>query len=93
MKHLEIRRNVLKLLWLLQSEDQQAQYYDSQKNAINAIRNKEGFNHIITYREVESDNALQMLWSKSTPIDEIRYWQAKYDQSIQFLDFLERMKI
>jgi hypothetical protein len=93
MKHLTIRRNVLKLLWLLQSEEQQEKYYDTKKAAIKSLSMQEWFNHIIQYREIEADSALQALRNRSTPVDEIRYWQAKYDQALWFLDYVENMKL
>lgn len=93
MRHMQIRRNVLKLLWLLQSEDQQKKYYDGQKASIKQLSLQEWFHHIIHYREIEADSALQALRSRNTPVDEIRYWQAKYDQALWFLDFVENMKL
>lgn len=54
---------------------------------------QEWFNHIIQYREIEADSALQALRNRSTPVDEIRYWQAKYDQALWFLDYVENMKL
>lgn len=92
MKWLKIHRNVQTLFGLLWDKDRQAQYYDIQKWVVKGLSLHEWFAHLISYREIEADDALRRLSSKDTSIEHIRYRQARYDSAITFLDWIDRMR-
>lgn len=91
MQLLQLFKNVNKLFKRLNTADKQWDHLDAQKNAIKAIRHEEWYKYIVQYREYEAEQAMQRLSSKSTPLQDIPYWQAKHNWAIDFITRLDNV--
>lgn len=91
LSRLSVHRKVANLFGRLDTEDKAWSYYDWQKATLQALKIQEWFKYILEYREAEADEAMRNLTNKSTKGDDVVYRQAKHNQAMQFLDFIENI--
>lgn len=92
MKLLDLHNRVKKVLWLLSKPENQWDYYDMQKAAVQALTIHSEWRFIQEYHETQAEDAMQALASPKTPKELLPYYQARYSYAIWFLDRLEWMK-
>ena len=92
MKLLNLHSKVKQLLWLLSKPENQWDYYDMQKAAVQALTIRNEWRFIQEYHELEAENAMQALANPKTPKELTSYYQAKYSYAVSFLDRLDAMK-
>lgn len=88
---LRIRERVLRLFKSLYSIEKQGEYYDNSKQAIKELQRLPWYQYVIDYREREANNAMNSLVDKNTSPELVRYYQARLDCAISFLDYLNNI--